>query len=99
MDEGECDCDDEAAEIYIFTAALLRVMDEAYMFTASRNAEVLLRWHSLAIQSQCDWVVPSVIDFVTSQGRMKYVRPLYRALLRSPWRRLAMNTFEENQDR
>ena len=25
-------------------------------------------------------IFPQVVDFITSQGRMKFVRPLYRAL-------------------
>lgn len=35
-----------------------------------------------------------MIDFVTSQGRMKYVRPLYKGLFRSTMGRMAaVDTF------
>lgn len=74
-------------------------MDSLYALTTSRNAEILLRWQCIAVQVECAWVVPSVVDFITSQGRMKYVRPLYRALLRSRWRQLAVDTFRDNQHR
>ena len=33
--------------------------------------------------SEAEWIVPHVITFVKSQGRMKFVRPLYRALYKS----------------
>lgn len=44
-------------------------------------------------------VFPQVVDFVTSQGRMKYVRPLYRALrdCEAEGRALAVRTFGKHQ--
>lgn len=40
--------------------------------------------------------VPEVVAFVTSQGRMKYVRPLYKALLRSKnGKSVALQTVEK----
>ena len=39
-------------------------------------------------------LVPDVVAFITSQGRMKYVRPLYRALMQSKGgKEVAINTF------
>lgn len=60
--------------------ALLTAMDRAYEFTLSNNAEIKFRWQSLCIRSGAAWIVPHAFEFITSQGRMKYVRPLYRAL-------------------
>ena len=31
-------------------------------------------------QGEALWIVPKVLDFLAEQGRMKFVRPLYRAL-------------------
>ena len=44
-------------------------------------------------------IVPDVIAFVTSQGRMKYVRPLYRALMQSKsGRDIAVVTFMKSKN-
>jgi Leukotriene A4 hydrolase, C-terminal len=41
-------------------------------------------------------IVPEVVAFVTSQGRMKYVRPLYRALIQSKnGKQAAIDTFQK----
>lgn len=37
-----------------------------------------LRWLTLCLESGLTAVFPEVVDFVKRQGRMKYVRPLYR---------------------
>lgn len=40
------------------------------------------------------FILENTVDFVTSQGRMKYVRPLYREMFKSPMARiLAVETF------
>ena len=52
----------------------------------------------LALKSNASFILPHVITFVTSQGRMKYVRPLYRALLESSiGSKQARETFEANK--
>jgi leukotriene-A4 hydrolase len=46
-------------------------------------------------------VLPQVIEFISSQGRMKYVRPLYRLLRAMPagsGAQLAVDTFEQHKD-
>uniref|UniRef100_A0A7S4BEG6 Peptidase M1 leukotriene A4 hydrolase/aminopeptidase C-terminal domain-containing protein n=1 Tax=Chrysotila carterae TaxID=13221 RepID=A0A7S4BEG6_CHRCT len=74
---------------------LLR-MDEAYGFSASRNAEVRFRWQRLCIKLRADFIVPQVVDFLKSQGRMKFVRPLFRELNAWPEHaHVATQTFEE----
>jgi hypothetical protein len=51
------------------------------------------------------WIVPQIVAFVTRQGRMKYVRPLYRALHQSKTtyqsksgKQIALDTFKEFKD-
>ena len=73
----------------------LQRMDELYALTASRNAEVRLRWQRLCLKLRAEFIVPEVIDFLKSQGRMKFVRPLYRDLY--AWeqtRETATSTFQ-----
>jgi hypothetical protein len=42
-------------------------------------------------------IIPKTVKFITTQGRMKFVRPLYRALYESPMGKdVALQTFAEN---
>jgi leukotriene-A4 hydrolase len=66
-----------------FPEDVLKAIDAAYNFTASKNAEIRFRWQRLCLASDVAWIVPHVFDFVKSQGRMKFVRPLYRSLAAS----------------
>jgi hypothetical protein len=49
-----------------------------YNFTATKNAEIRLRWYTLCIKANHTPIFPHVVEFLTGQGRMKFVRPLYR---------------------
>ncbi|XP_062610760.1 leukotriene A-4 hydrolase-like isoform X1 [Saccostrea cucullata] len=55
-------------------------MEELYNLNAVRNSEVRFRWLRLCIKAQWRDAIPRVLDFVNEQGRMKFVRPLYRDL-------------------
>nr|XP_022300395.1 leukotriene A-4 hydrolase-like isoform X2 [Crassostrea virginica] len=55
-------------------------MNELYKLNAVKNSEVRLRWLRLCIKAQWKDAIPHVLDFVNEQGRMKFVRPLYRDL-------------------
>lgn len=84
----------------VFTAAFLKELDETYALSESKNSEIMLRWQTLCLLSECEWIVPFVVDFITTQGRMKFVRPLYRALRASViGKQLAIDTFEKYKDR
>ncbi|MEW5318023.1 MAG: hypothetical protein WDW38_009277 [Sanguina aurantia] len=73
-----------------------RQLEAVYSLGARKNAEIRLSWYLLAIKSECEEVLPQVVEFLTSQGRMKYLRPLYRALKRSKMgSQLAQDTFRE----
>mmetsp|Transcript_12308 Transcript_12308/g.13860 ORF Transcript_12308/g.13860 Transcript_12308/m.13860 type:complete len:682 (+) Transcript_12308:97-2142(+) len=78
----------------------LSAMKETYGFHMSKNAEVLFRFCLLAVQSEDAEIYPIVVRFITSQGRMKYVRPLYRAMFQSTdkAKKIAIDTFMKNKD-
>jgi leukotriene-A4 hydrolase len=77
---------------------LLEKMGDLYGFNKSKNAEICLRWQSLCLKSNADWIVDQVISFITSQGRMKFVRPLYRLFrLSDVGSELADTVFQENK--
>ena len=82
-----------------FSVAFLELLDATYNFSASKNAEVKLRWQTLCINSEAAWILPQVVEFITSQGRMKFVRPLYRLLRASDMgKQIAIDTFEAKQN-
>jgi leukotriene-A4 hydrolase len=66
--------------------------------TDAKNPEVLVSWLSLALESGYDAVLPRVEEVVARYGRMKYLKPLYRALaLRPQTKRLAYDLFVKNK--
>mgnify|MGYP002630762365 CR=1 FL=1 len=58
----------------------LQRMDGLYGFTPTKNSEVRFRWQRLCILLRAEFIVPHVVTFLKEQGRMKFVRPLYRDL-------------------
>ena len=38
------------------------------------------RWQMVCLQASYEPIIPAVKNFLSSQGRMKYTRPLFRAL-------------------
>lgn len=77
----------------------LRAMSDLYQFPLSQNAEILFRYCELAILAEDVSILPTVTRFITTQGRMKFTRPLYRALYKSRMgQELAVSTFLANKD-
>jgi aminopeptidase N len=65
----------------------LAAFDEAFGLSASGNSEVLFAWLEVAIRNEYEPALPAVERFLTSQGRRKFVRPLYAALAATDWGR------------
>jgi len=77
----------------------LAKMNEAYNFAQSQNAEILFRFCQVSIASEDESMQMVIMHFISSQGRMKYVRPLYRALYASKMgKSMATYTFLTNKD-
>jgi leukotriene-A4 hydrolase len=73
-------------------------LDERFGLSQSRNAEILSGWLLLAVESEHGAVLPRVEAFLGEIGRMKYLKPLYRALLARPATRpLARRAFARYQ--
>ncbi|ORY97412.1 hypothetical protein BCR43DRAFT_530580 [Syncephalastrum racemosum] len=78
--------------------SLLAKMDELYHFTPIRNADIRFRWQQLCVMASYEPIYPHVVKFVTEQGRMKFVRPLYRLLHRATnGKELAEKTYLEHK--
>ena len=61
--------------------AVCEELDTRYALTSAKNPEVLVSWQTLACESGCvTSVLPRVEEVLGQTGRMKYLKPLYRAL-------------------
>jgi leukotriene-A4 hydrolase len=67
------------------TRAQMGALDAAFHFTGSGNSEILFTWLRLAIPRHYEPAVPALERFLTSQGRRKFLTPLYKDLLASHW--------------
>ncbi|KAJ2751403.1 Leucyl aminopeptidase yscIV, partial [Coemansia sp. BCRC 34490] len=82
------------AECTSLSAEVLAAIDGAYGLTGIRNSEVRFSWLSLALKSNYMAVTDAVVEMLSTQGRMKFTRPLYRLLHACPdGRELAEKTF------
>jgi len=78
--------------------SITRKLNECYGFDSSRNAEVRVIWCQLCIAAEDEAILDNVSAFLTEQGRMKFLRPLYRALYASKMGKdLAVDLFSKNR--
>lgn len=73
-------------------------MEEAYGMSGRLNSEIRFRWLRLCLRAKWEECVNAALQFVTEQGRMKFVRPIYRDLY--AWEEMrprAIATFEKNR--
>lgn len=73
-------------------------LDENFGLTSSGNSEILCKWLVLAINNGYDPVYDKTRDFLGSIGRMKYLKPLYKALSENPKsEELAVRIFDQHK--
>jgi leukotriene-A4 hydrolase len=81
-----------------FDFGTLDQMESLYKFSEMKNCEIKFRWHMICLKAGYVAKYSDVVNFVTSVGRMKYVRPLYRAFAAAKdGAELAKKTFIANQ--
>ena len=78
----------------------LEQLDAALELSQSTNAEIRFRWYVLGLAANYTKVHDGVVDLITSVGRMKFVRPLYRQLHKSSpeGKQLAEQTFAKHKN-
>lgn len=81
----------------LLSAPYVVLMGNLYGFKDTRNVEVSSRYYQLAMQSGDLTILDSVADLLGKVGRMKFVRPLYRGLLKCD-KKLAEETFQKHKD-
>jgi hypothetical protein len=67
------------------TGAQVADLDRTFGLTARRNAEVLFAWLRIAIRHRYQPAMPALERFLTTQGRRKFLRPLYEDLMATDW--------------
>lgn len=63
------------------SASVLDQLDQKYALSASNNYEVLVAWLTLAAKSSYAPALPRTEEVLGKVGRMKYLKPLYQALV------------------
>jgi leukotriene-A4 hydrolase len=65
--------------------AQLASLDESFGFTESGNSEILFAWLRIAIRNRYEPAMPALERFLTSQGRRKFIAPLFQDLAGTEW--------------
>ena len=60
-------------------------LDQAFNFTRSGNSEILFEWFRSAIRNRYEPAMPALERFLTTQGRRKFIAPLFQDLMDSGW--------------
>jgi aminopeptidase N len=67
------------------TDAQVADLDRTFRLTERRNSEVLFAWLRIAIRHHYEPAMPALERFLSSQGRRKFLRPLYEDLMKTDW--------------
>ena len=65
----------------------MAALDRQFRFTRSGNSEILFAWLRKAIASRYEPAMPALERFLTTQGRRKFLAPLYTDLMAAEWGR------------
>jgi leukotriene-A4 hydrolase len=60
-------------------------LDRTFRLSERRNSEILFSWLRIAIRNKYEPAFPALERFLTSQGRRKFLRPLYEDLMKTDW--------------
>jgi leukotriene-A4 hydrolase len=63
----------------------LTALDRAFDLTDTGNSEILFAWLRIAIRNRYEPALPALERFLTSQGRRKFIAPLYQDLMNTSW--------------
>ncbi len=67
------------------SAKQLADIDKTFGLSRSGNSEILFAWLRIAIRNHYDPAFPALRTFLTSQGRRKFLKPLYEDLMATEW--------------
>jgi leukotriene A-4 hydrolase/aminopeptidase len=76
-----------------------RWLDETFSFNQSGNSEILCQWLLIAAASSYEPAYPKIREFLGAYGRMKFLKPLFKALHENEsTRAMAAELFETHGD-
>jgi leukotriene-A4 hydrolase len=64
------------------TPAQLGDLERSFNLSTQGNSEVLFAWLQIAVRNRYEPALPALERFLTTQGRRKFVLPLYRELMK-----------------
>lgn len=67
------------------SAAQVSELDRVFRLSGQRNSEILFSWLRVAIRTRHAPAMLALERFLTSQGRRKFLRPLYEDLMKTEW--------------
>jgi len=79
------------------SASQSHALGAAYALATSRNVELSSRYFGIGLRARDTSVYAPTAELLGRVGRMKFVRPLYRGLVKVD-RELAVSTFERNRE-
>ena len=74
-----------------------QLLGKVYEITSSKNVEILSAYYVIALKANDPTSYYGTAELLGKVGRMKFVRPLFRALNKVN-RDLALETFAKNKD-
>lgn len=66
------------------TGIQMAKLDRAFKFSKTGNSEILFAWLMNCIRNDYNLAYPALDDFLTRQGRRKFLKPLYQAMMDNP---------------
>ncbi|KAK5119579.1 hypothetical protein LTR85_007408 [Meristemomyces frigidus] len=76
---------------------LVDLMGQRYGYAQSKNVELVTRYFVVGLQAGAKSVYQPTAELLGKVGRMKFVRPLYKELMKRDYE-LAQKTFQDNSD-
>ncbi|MEO8578555.1 MAG: leukotriene A4 hydrolase C-terminal domain-containing protein, partial [Gemmatimonadales bacterium] len=70
-------------------------LDKTFKLSSSGNSEILFAWLRKVIANRYEPGFPALENFLTSQGRRKFVAPLYTDLAKTDWgKKMALDIYK-----
>lgn len=74
----------------------LAELDDVFKFNAQKNSEISHDWLLISIRNNYQTAYPKLIEYLTSIGRTKLIKPLYEAMMKKPeLHNLARNIYQK----
>jgi leukotriene-A4 hydrolase len=69
------------------TPAQLAALDKAFGFSQTNNRAIRFEWLRIAAKNHYDGALASLEEHLSTQGRRRYIIPVYKDLVASDWGR------------